>query len=356
LKNNMKRAVLFFLVLIMFLGSMPACGRAEEEIPDVPKEPAVPQEPDLPAEPEEPSQDTPPFSEGEKQTVEQVPPKDDGTTVPDANAKTQRVIYKKVGKIELTMKIERPRSVEAGEETPVLVLFPGGGWRAADISAFAGYNAEAAYLKDRGWTIVVAEYRLRADNGNTDYRHLASNCGLEGMISDCMDVVRYLVKYADILGVDTDAICTGGHSAGGHLALMTALGDPAEFAMDSALTEYAFTIAAATAKSGPTDCASDAMRKSYVPLLFPKGFDAADLTKCSPITYVSADMCPTLIGYGSKDQIFAPSSQWEAFGEKCAAVGAADQKLISQPIDHATTGNAAITSAMQTFLLEQAGY
>ncbi|MBQ7337465.1 MAG: alpha/beta hydrolase [Clostridia bacterium] len=280
----------------------------------------------------------------------------DGTTIPNATNKTQRVIYKIVGQVELSMMIYRPNAVGEDEKTPLLIVFPGGGWRAADISSFAGYNAEAAYLKERGWTIAVAEYRLRSDSGNTDYPELASDCSLAGMISDCMDAVRYLVKYADVLGVDTDAICTGGHSAGGLLALMTALGDPNDFTQHSNLTDFTFTIAAATAKSGPTDCNADAMRKSYVPLIFPSGFTADDLTKCSPISYVSADMCPVLIGYGENDQIFTPSSQWEAFGAKCDAAGATQCRLIAQKnVDHSTTTNAAITNAIQSFLMQQVG-
>ena len=278
----------------------------------------------------------------------------DGTTIPSAEAETQRVIYKKIGKTEITMAIYRSASSGNAAPAPVLIIFPGGGWRAADISGFAGYDNEASYLRSRGWTIVVAEYRLRADKGNESYPHLASGCGLPGMISDCMDAVRYLVKHAEVLGIDPDNICTGGHSAGGHLALMSALGNQSEFVDSSNLSAYTFEIAVATAKSGPTDCNSDAMLKSYVPLIFPKGYTTADLKKCSPINNLSDDVCPIFIGYGKNDQIFTAANQWGAFEQACMDADVSDYQIIGDNVDHSSTRSTVISNAMKAFLEEYA--
>jgi len=54
-------------------------------------------------------------------------------------------------------------------------------------------------------------------------------------VADCKDAVRYLVKHAEQYGLDPQRIGTFGSSAGGHLTLVTALGDEWDYPCDPAL-------------------------------------------------------------------------------------------------------------------------
>ncbi len=118
--------------------------------------------------------------------------------------------YKKVGDVELEMKIHYPPDWEAGgKKLPAIVLFFGGGWHAGDITQF---RVTAPYLAERGMIVVTPEYRTIKKHGITPVQCLA----------DAKSAMRYVHKNAAALGIDESRIAAGGISAGGHLAAATA--------------------------------------------------------------------------------------------------------------------------------------
>ncbi|MEO1450174.1 MAG: alpha/beta hydrolase, partial [Bacteroidota bacterium] len=91
---------------------------------------------------------------------------------------------------------------------PVLVYFHGGGWVTGErTSRFLGL---LPYLK-QGWAVVNVDYRLLDE---TD---------LEGCIRDCEAALQWVLDHADTYHLDTSHLFVSGESAGGHLALMTAM-------------------------------------------------------------------------------------------------------------------------------------
>ena len=79
--------------------------------------------------------------------------------------------YKKVGDVELEMKIHYPPDWKAdGKKLPAIVLFFGGGWHAGDITQF---RITAPFLAGRGMIVVTPEYRTIQKHGVTPVQCLA---------------------------------------------------------------------------------------------------------------------------------------------------------------------------------------
>jgi len=96
----------------------------------------------------------------------------------------------------------------AGERCPVLVFFHGGYWRALDKSYF-GVLAQAFVA--RGWNVALPNYTL------------APQASIDGIVAQARAAVDWV---ADTLLPDGMPLVVTGHSAGGHLAVMSALRDP----------------------------------------------------------------------------------------------------------------------------------
>ena len=92
--------------------------------------------------------------------------------------------------------------------TPVLMYIHGGGW--------VGGNKEANVLRllpylQRGWAVVNVGYRLGAV------------ARAPAAVEDCLCALSWVARQAGEYDFDTSRIVTTGNSAGGHLALTTAL-------------------------------------------------------------------------------------------------------------------------------------
>jgi len=95
---------------------------------------------------------------------------------------------------------------------PTLAMFHGGGWRAgAPVKWFPA----ARYFASRGIVSVVFQYRLGGTHKSTPF----------DAVADAASAMRWLRKYSSALGVNPLKIAAVGDSAGGHLALTTALVD-----------------------------------------------------------------------------------------------------------------------------------
>lgn len=93
---------------------------------------------------------------------------------------------------------------------PVVVLIPGGSWQTADRS---GLTALAEALTATGAVTV-----------NATYRALAEGVRFPETVDDVACAVRFAVDRARATGVEPSSVTLLGHSAGGHLAALAALG------------------------------------------------------------------------------------------------------------------------------------
>lgn len=101
---------------------------------------------------------------------------------------------------------------ETDRKRPILLYLHGGGWCFGSINSCARFCAAVALEAD---CLVAA----------LDYR-LAPAHPYPAALEDCQRAVRYLQEHAADWGGDTTMIAVGGDSAGGNLALATAMSAP----------------------------------------------------------------------------------------------------------------------------------
>ena len=97
-------------------------------------------------------------------------------------------------------------------DVPVVLLVPGGGWQTADRTGLAPL---AASLADAGFVAVNATYRAGGDG-----------VVFPVPVQDVVCASAFAAGAARSAGVDVGPVVALGHSAGGHLASLAALGGP----------------------------------------------------------------------------------------------------------------------------------
>jgi acetyl esterase/lipase len=203
----------------------------------------------------------------------------------------------------------------AGASRGVVVVIHGGFWRAQyDLSLG---RPLAASLVDEGWTAYNLEYR-RVGNGG-------------GWPATFDDVAAGIDALAG-LDVDTSAVVTLGHSAGGHLAVWAA--GRAQLA-GSAWSRPLVPVTAAVSQAGVVDLAAAAaanLGDGAVP-----GFlRAADGTSgpydlADPMAQLPLDV-PVRCVHGTDDQV-VPIAQSRTYVDAARAAGA-DARLVEVDGDH----------------------
>ena len=110
---------------------------------------------------------------------------------------------------DLPARLYRPRSVEAGETSPLLVFFHGGGFMHGGV---ATYDPACRHLAERsGVRVLSVEYRLAPE-------HV-----FPAAHDDALAAYAWALEHAAELGADPARIGVAGDSAGGTLAAATAL-------------------------------------------------------------------------------------------------------------------------------------
>lgn len=161
-------------------------------------------------------------------------------SVPSAS-KESLLTYKVIGNRKLRLYFLPPLQ-KVYEKAPVIFMFPGGGLMACDMmSPYAIYRTEMDSIRNAGFATVTIDYRVGGASGEGVTPH--------EIVSDCMDAMRYISYYSEILGVDPQKIVTTGHSAGGALSLLTAYAPHKLFDADGYWPEADFGVVGAFALS-----------------------------------------------------------------------------------------------------------
>ena len=138
-------------------------------------------------------------------------------TIPTDN-REQRLIFKTVGEREVEL-LFYPPTHTVYEQAPLLFLIPGGGWCLSVAESMYGMaRSLAETLREAGFAVASTSYRNHRDDGVM----------MPAIVTDVFDAASFLAQHADVLGIDPHRMYTGGHSAGGHLALMLAFA-PCDF-------------------------------------------------------------------------------------------------------------------------------
>lgn len=172
-----------------------------------------------------------------------------------------------------------PRS----EVRPTLIYIHGGGWAGGSKEQYAWFPLPFAA---RGMNLVNVEYRLSTVS-------LAP-----AAVEDCRCALRWVYRHAKEYGFDTRKLVVDGHSAGGHLSLMTGMLDPSAGFDNECPGKEDLKVAAIVNYFGITDV-PDVLegqhRQDWAVMWFGSLPDKLELAKrLSPLTYVRSGLPPLL--------------------------------------------------------------
>lgn len=219
---------------------------------------------------------------------------------------TRRVVYKTVGERKLHLHIFEPDGHRATDRRPVFLAIHGGGWTGGNA---VGFYPFADHFARQGFVGISLEYRLK----NTKLGTTVFDC-----VRDARSAVRWIRSNADALGIDPGKIVAMGGSAGGHLAVSTALFDQVN------------------EKSDPPEVSA---RPNAMILMYPvidtsaAGYGQKKIgdrwRELSPVHNVRAALPPTLIFHGTADAV-TPYAGASRFLELSNAAGNTNT-LITHP-------------------------
>ncbi len=205
------------------------------------------------------------------------------------------VIYGSANNTALKLDIWYPR--DNPTPTPTLVYIHGGGW-------IFGSKEGAVYqllpYLERGWRVVNVEYRM------------AGNSLAPGSVEDTRCALRWIYRNAKQWNFDTTKIVLTGHSAGGHLSLITGI-LPDGTALDNRCYadvksgDVPMKVAAIVNWYGISDV-NDLIQgpnvKNYAAMWMGSMPNAKEVAKSvSPLTYVREGLPPIITIHGDKDDV-----------------------------------------------------
>lgn len=252
--------------------------------------------------------------------------------------KYEAVVYKTVKGKKLDM-LFIPPTVKKYDKAPFMVFTHGGGWTGGNkykilIPVF--YPSLQMLLKN-GIACAVVEYRL--------VKRRTPNATAYECVIDCKDAVRFLVKNANKYGIDPDRIGLWGGSAGGHLCLMTALGDNARFTGDPDLKDIKPKFRCVASYYPLTSFMKPELHKggifkktgSFKHLIGGPGSYEEQARFLSPTELLKPDSPPILLLHGDKDNILPPAYSIDFF-KRGKDVGADVKLLIVRNAKHGFSG------------------
>ncbi len=205
------------------------------------------------------------------------------------------VVYSSANNTPLKLDIWYPR--DNPNPTTTVVYIHGGGW-------IFGSKEGAVYqllpYLERGWRVVNVEYRM------------AGNSLAPGSVEDTRCALRWIYRNAAQWKFDTSKIILTGHSAGGHLSLITGMlqdGTPLDNRCyaDAKYGDVPIKVAAIVNWYGISDV-NDLIKgpnvKNYAAMWMGAMPNAEEVAKSvSPLTYIRAGLPPIITIHGDKDDV-----------------------------------------------------
>jgi acetyl esterase/lipase len=184
-----------------------------------------------------------------------------------------------------------------GQLAPAVVYIHGGGWAIGD-KASGKERAIPIALSKEGYAVFSINYHLTRFAGKK-WKSEIKTPGWPQNIYDCKSAVRYVRKNAAKYKIDPNRIAVMGSSAGGHLALLTALSYENQKLNDGALyTDVSCRVKCVISLCGIPDIriwGGDAFMGSD-----PKA-NAQEWALASPVTHLSEKSPPIMLIHGDKD-------------------------------------------------------
>lgn len=128
----------------------------------------------------------------------------------------KREIYKSIDTLKLKIDIFYTDQAFKKEKNTAIVFFHGGGWAYGTPDEF--FSTCERYAK-KGIITFSVDYRLSVDNGVVPSKTISP---IESLM-DAKSAIRWVRENAARFHIDKDKVVAAGQSAGGHLALSTAM-------------------------------------------------------------------------------------------------------------------------------------
>jgi acetyl esterase/lipase len=211
--------------------------------------------------------------------------------------------YRTATNLDLKLDLYLPMDATESRPVPLMIYIHGGGW-------WNG-NKEQSVISLLPW--IEMGYAV----ANVEYR-LGGAAGAPAAVEDCRCALRWLRNHAKEYRLDPARIVLSGHSAGGHLALMTGL-VPTSAGLDLSCVDRAeggigehtmadIPVAAIINWFGITDVKdllSGPNAKTYAVRWIGSNPSTADrealASRLSPLTYVRANQPPVFTIHGDDD-------------------------------------------------------
>ncbi|HWA96018.1 MAG TPA: alpha/beta hydrolase [Terracidiphilus sp.] len=183
------------------------------------------------------------------------------------------------------------------EPAPTLIYYHGGGWIFGDRTGATMFFMPFIV---RGWNVVNVEYRM------------ASSSLAPAAVEDTRCAFRWVIRNAKQYNIDTKRVVLTGHSAGGHLALISGMLPEGSPLNNNCYGDEKLRPAAIINWFGPTDV-NDLIEgpnlKNYARMWLGSQMNAENIAKeVSPLTYVRKDLPPIITIHGDVDPV-VPYSQ-----------------------------------------------
>lgn len=201
------------------------------------------------------------------------------------------------GENEMLLHVFKPQGWKQGDRRPAMIFFFGGGWTRGTPERSAYWAKWAASL---GFMGIAPDYRTNERFKTTPLEAVA----------DARAALRWVQANSAALGIDPAKVIVGGSSAGGHLALWTAISTtpPGSSPNEAPLQKPAGLILLSAVSD-------TSMLSGYTPRRF-----GDNATPLSPLHQMDEKMPPVLAFHGDADPT-VPYSQAVALHEKLLATG-----------------------------------
>ena len=250
------------------------------------------------------------------------------------------IIYKQVGELKLMMMLFTPE-VKRKDKSPLVVYIHGGGWagghrykvlRPHIFNVLRGLNR-------KGVTCASIDYRLAKPGMAT----------VMDSVADCKDSLRFLVNNAERYGIDPERIAVFGESAGGHLCLVTALGDEKNYPCDRSIAGSPVNVRCVAAFyprvsfSDPELLTTqrfslERVRKDLQSILGGSLEEKGEIIRMlSPIQLLRADSPAVYVAHGDNDDVL-PVSNAIKMRDACVAAGVPVECVICKGAKHCFDG------------------
>ncbi|MBB5040482.1 alpha/beta hydrolase [Prosthecobacter dejongeii] len=223
---------------------------------------------------------------------------------------TRSVIYKKVADRELSLHVFEPDGHLSTDRRACYITIHGGGWTGGNAKRMYPF---AAHYRERGLVGISVEYRLhQPKEGVTVF-----DC-----VKDARSALRYVRAHSQDFGIDPQKIIVSGGSAGGHLAVATALfADVNEAGEDTSISAEPNAL---VLLFPVIDCSPDGYGQVKI---------GKDWKKISPVHQVKAGLPPTITFHGTGDTV-TPFIGAQRFHDSMLKLGNRSELVVNESGTH----------------------